>query len=125
MECVPYAREVSGIPIRGNAHTWWPQAAGKYTRSSKPKPGAVYVLSKTSRLKYGHVSVVRNIINSRRIEVEHVNWGGDTKTRRIVYKAMPVIDVSPNNDWSQVRFWNYPSKSFGSTYKASGFIYAP
>lgn len=125
MQCVPYARDVSGITIYGDAHTWWRQAAGKYNRTHQPKVGAVMVLSKTSRLKHGHLAVVKRIVNSRKIEVEHVNWGGDMKTRKIIYKAMPVIDASENNDWSAARFWNYPTSSFGSVYPVSGFIHKP
>ena len=123
-QCVPYAREASGIPIRGNAHTWWTQAQGKYECSkSNPKMGAVLVLSKTKRNKYGHVAVVSGLVDSRTIEVEHTNWGGTLKQRKIIYKRMPAIDVSANNDWSKIRFWNYPSSSFGRIYPASGFIY--
>ena len=67
--------------------------------------------------------MVQNVINSREIRVAHNNWGGDRKTRSYVYRRMPAIDVSPNNDWSQIRFWDYPSGTYGSVYKASGFIY--
>ncbi len=123
LQCVPYAREISGIPIRGNAHTWWGQANGQYKRSAVPRVGAVMVLSKTSRLKYGHLAVVKKIIDSRNIEVAHSNWGGDRKTRSFVYNHMPVVDTSPNNNWSSARFWNYPSSSYGSIYTVSGFIY--
>lgn len=123
IQCVPHARKVSGIPIRGNAHTWWTQAAGKYQRSARPKVGAVMVLSKTKRLRYGHIAVVKRIVDSRNIEVEHANWGGTRSERAIIYTRMPVKDVSANNDWSRSRFWNYPSKSYGSIYPVSGFIY--
>lgn len=127
IQCVPYSREISGFQIWGNAHTWWDQARGKYkdkfSTGNKPKVGAVYVLSDTSRLKYGHVSVVKRIIDRRTIEVAHTNWGGNRETRRVVYRAMPVVDVSDNNDWSKSRFWNYPSKSYGKVYAADGFIY--
>lgn len=123
IQCVPYARKVSGIPIRGNAHTWWTQASGRYERSNTPKVGSVMVLSKTSRLKYGHLAVVKRVINSRNIEVEHSNWGGDRATRSVVYKRMPVKDASANNDWSRARFFHYPSKTYGSVYPVSGFIY--
>lgn len=122
-QCVPYARHVSGIPIRGDAHTWWTQAKGQYTRSSKPKVGSVMVLSKTKRLKYGHLAVVKRVIDSRNIEVQHANWGGDYETRIIAYTRMPVVDTSEDNDWSSARFWNYPSASYGRVYKVSGFIY--
>ena len=30
LQCVPYARQVSGIRIYGDAHTWWDQAEGRY-----------------------------------------------------------------------------------------------
>jgi len=123
ISCVPYAREKSGIQIRGDAHTWWYQAAGRYARGSVPRVGAVYVLSKTSKLKYGHLSVVKRIINPRTIEVTHSNWGNDKKTRAIIYKRMRVEDVSPNNDWSRARFWNYEENVYGFPYEASGFIY--
>lgn len=123
IQCVPYARQVSGIPIRGNAHTWWYQAAGRYHRSNMPIVGSVMVLSKTQRLRYGHIAVVKRVIDSRNIEVEHSNWGGDRATRSFVYKRMPVKDVSAGNDWSRARFWNYPSSSYGSVYPVSGFIY--
>jgi hypothetical protein len=29
LQCVPYARQVSGIQIYGDAWTWWDQAAGR------------------------------------------------------------------------------------------------
>ena len=36
---------------------------------------------------------------------------------------MPVLDVSADNDWSQVRVWNVSTNSFGSrVYPISGFI---
>lgn len=125
IQCVPYAREASSIPIRGDAHTWWYQAEGRYERSSVPKVGAVMVLSKTTRLNFGHVAVVTKVIDSRNIEVEHANWGGTPHTRSFVYTSMPVKDVSPNNDWSKARFWHYPSSTYGSVYPVSGFIYSP
>lgn len=123
ISCVPYARDVSGIQIRGNAHTWWAQAGGRYQRGNKPKEGAVYVLSKSHRLQYGHVSVVKSVINSRLIEVAHSNWGHNKATRSMIYERMLVEDVSPANDWSSARFWNYHTDAFGSPYPASGFIY--
>ena len=39
LQCVPYARQVSGIRIFGDAHTWWDQAAGHYARGNRPKVG--------------------------------------------------------------------------------------
>lgn len=123
IQCVPYARDVSGIEIRGDAHTWWNQARGRYSQGPTPAIGAVLVLSKTQRMQHGHVAVVKEIIDSRHIAVEHSNWGNDSRTRSVIYTKMPVKDVSQNNDWSRVRFWHYPSKTYGRVYPVSGFIY--
>jgi len=123
MQCVPYAREVSGIDITGDAWSWWDAADGKYQRGHLPQFMAVLVLSRTDRLKFGHVAVVVDVIGPREIRVTHANFGSDPVSRRIIYDSMPAIDVSPANDWSLVRFWNYQAKAWGITYQASGFIY--
>lgn len=123
VQCVPYARGLSGIEIYGDAHTWWDKAQPRYTRGYMPQPGSVLVLARTEKMRHGHVAVVRRVIHSRLIEVAHSNWGSDFETRRITYDAMRVEDISPNNDWSQVRFWNYQIGSFGLPYAARGFIY--
>ena len=120
-QCVPFARRRSGIEIRGNAHTWWDQCSPDQ-RSAKPYEGAVMVLSKTNRLRFGHLAVVKDIVNSREINVTHTNWGNNPKKRRVVYESMRVKDVSPNNDWSSAKFWNKYSRAYGSPYKVSGFI---
>ena len=41
LQCVPFARAESGVEIRGNAKTWWAQAAGEYDRGQEPRKGAV------------------------------------------------------------------------------------
>jgi surface antigen len=123
MQCVPYAREVSGIAIRGDAYTWWGQAAGRYDRGRIPRPGAVMVLSKAGKLRHGHLAVVTRVISDREIEVTHSNWG-DTRDRRcLVYKNMRVQDMSPYSDWTIARFWNYELGTWGLPYAVSGFIY--
>lgn len=117
--CVPYARNVSGLEIRGDAWTWWAAAAGRYERGDRPVPGAVLVLSKTRRLRRGHVAVVLEVVDDREIIVTHANWQGGRVSER-----MRVQDVSPDNDWSQTRFWWTPSNRWGiRVYPASGFIY--
>lgn len=123
MQCVPYAREVSGIDITGDAWSWWDAAEGKYERGHQPRFMAVLVLSRTDRLKLGHVAVVVDVLGPREIRVTHANFGSDPVSRRIVYDSMPAIDVSVANDWSLMRFWNYQAKAWGITYEASGFIY--
>jgi surface antigen len=120
LQCVPYAREKSGIPIRGDAWTWWNQAKGKYQRSGRPAVGAVLVVSKTKKNKYGHLAVVTRIVNDREIIVNHANWLNKGK----IHLDSPVRDVSPGNDWSAVKFWYTPGNVLGkSAYPVSGFIY--
>jgi surface antigen len=116
--CVLYARAASGIDLRGDAWNWWDLAAGRYLRGNMPEAGAVLVLGQTDRLKRGHVAVVRQVIDSRDILVDHSNW----VPGRII-TGMQVQDVSPDNDWTQLRFFNPQYGVFGSVYPADGFIY--
>jgi surface antigen len=123
IQCVPYAREVSGIDILGDAWTWWDGANGRYARGHQPKFMAVLVLSRTQRLKLGHVAVVMDIVGPREIRVTQANFGSDYASRHIIYDAMPATDVSAANDWSAVRFWNYQLQAWGIVYPAYGFVY--
>lgn len=115
--CVPFARNLSGIQIRGNAHTWWAQADGLYPRSNDPKVGAVMVFSKSSRLSLGHVAVVSEVVDDRHILINHANW-----SRNKVSLRMGVIDISDAGDWSKVRVESNPG-AYGSPYPVSGFIH--
>jgi surface antigen len=117
-QCVPYARARTGIGIFGDAYTWWDTAAGRYARGNLPMVGSVLVLRKTSRLRYGHVSVVTGIVSPREIRIDHANWQPDA-----IITNMAVMDVSPANDWTQLRFWNKDARVWGRVYPASGFIY--
>lgn len=120
LQCVPYAREVSSINIRGDAWTWWRSAEGRYSRGHRPEVGAVLVLSKTKRLRYGHLAVVAEVLNDREVLVHQANWLNHGR----IHRYTPVIDVSPNNDWSSVRVWYTPGQEYGKrAYKVSGFIY--
>jgi hypothetical protein len=116
--CVLYARAASGIDLRGDAFSWWDLAAGRYLRGNMPEAGAVLVLAQTDRLRLGHVAVVRQVIDTRDILVDHSNW----VPGRII-TGMQVQDVSPSNDWTQLRFFNPQYGVFGSIYPADGFIY--
>lgn len=120
LQCVPYAREISGIQLRGDAWSWWSKADGLYAKGSTPRVGSVLVLSKTRHLRRGHVAVVAEVRNSREIVVHQANWlnGGQ------IHRYTPVRDVSRNNDWSEVRVWYTPGRQFGArSYQAYGFIY--
>ena len=118
LECVPYARQVSGIQLRGEAYSWWEQAAGRYGRGSVPRPGSVLVFRRSARLGSGHVSVVQRVVSDREIVVTQANW-----VPRRVARDEPVVDVSPGNDWSAVRVWWAPSLALGRTaYPTYGFV---
>lgn len=119
LECVPFARDHSGVKIFGDAYTWWDQAAAKYERSGKPASGAVMVLSGYAGPERGHVAVVQKIVSSREIRVDHANWLDDGG----IYINDPVTDVSAANDWSQVRVFNIQTGAWGGNiYPVKGFI---
>lgn len=118
LECAPFARQVSGIQLYGDAHTWWDQAAGQYARGTEPVRGGVLVFRRTGRLAHGHVSVVSDVVSPREIKVTQANW-----VRRRIGRDEPVVDVSSAGDWSAVRVWWAPSRSMGTTaYPTYGFI---
>lgn len=115
--CVPFARTMSGVEIRGNAETWWAGAEGIYDRGHEPQVGAVMVFSGTRKLSMGHVAVVSEIISDREIKIDHANW-----KRNQVSLGMSVIDVSKAGDWSTVQV-AYDPGQYGRDYPISGFIY--
>lgn len=120
-ECVPFARSASGVEIYGDAYTWWTQAEGRYPRSAYPAAGSVLVLRGYADANRGHVAVVTRIVSERQILVDHANW----LNRGEISLAVPVLDVSPNNDWSEVRVWHIPSNDWGARiYQSQGFIHA-
>lgn len=117
--CVEFARIRSGIAIFGDAKTWWDHAKGQYARGADPLPGAVMVFAGTRKMKLGHVAVVKRIVSSREIRIDHANWRRDGN----IYLNAPVIDVSANNDWSKVRVFDTRSGQMGSTvYPIKGFV---
>ncbi len=121
LQCVPYARMVSGIQIFGDAYTWWRRAAGKYKRSQSPEVGSVMVVRSLRSLRRGHVAVVTRVLNKREIVVDHANW----LNKERIHLGTPVIDVSAKNDWSAVRVWYTPGNRYGANvYPVRGFIHA-
>jgi surface antigen len=120
ISCVPYARNVSGIEVAGNAWQWWDNAEGRYARGRVPERGSVLAFRSNGRMQLGHVAVVSRVINSREIEVDHANWGG---YRGSVAHGVPVVDVSEANNWTAVRVGLGRSSDFGSVYPTYGFIY--
>lgn len=129
LQCVEYARDVTQVPLQGDAWTWWGKAArAGLERGRAPEAGAILVFRKTDRLARGHVAVVTEILGRREIAVDHANWASrrNRNQRGQVDLAVRVVDVSPANDWSAVRVWYAPSDSLGQRiYSTYGFIYPP
>ncbi len=124
LQCVPYARTVSGVQIYGDAWTWWQQAEGKYARGYRPKVGAVMAFKPYGKMELGHVAAVSRIVDSRTVLVRHANWSLINGTRGQIENDVRAMDVSPDNDWSQVRVWFAPLQGLGGTaWPLQGFIY--
>ena len=118
-QCAPFAREVSGIQLHGNASAWWGQAAGRYARGHAPKVGAVLAFAATSRMRVGHVAMVQEVVSDREVLLTHANWS----RRGQIERGARAVDVSAAGDWSAVRVQF--GGSMGTTaYPVRGFIYA-
>ncbi|WP_225207735.1 CHAP domain-containing protein [Novosphingobium huizhouense] len=124
LECVPYARQVSGIAIYGDAWRWWDQAAGQYARGRRPKVGAVMSFAPYGPMRLGHVAAVSRIIDRRTVLLRHANWSPIGGRRGQIEDNVRAVDVSPDNDWSEVRVWYAPLGDLGTTHwPVNGFIY--
>ncbi|WP_395003623.1 CHAP domain-containing protein [Cypionkella sp.] len=116
--CVPFARDASGVDIRGNAGTWWRQAHNTYARGHDPLVGSVIAFKATRKLPMGHVAVVSQVLSDREILVDHANW-----SRSKISLGMKVIDVSAKGDWSAVRVASN-GEDLGRVYPVDGFIWS-
>ena len=123
LQCVPFARENTGIELSGNAANWWNNADGVYQRGARPEVGSVLNFRANGRMRMGHVAVVSNVVDARNIEIDHANWAGPGASRGGVSRNIIVVDVSPNNDWTAVRVALGHTGEFGSVYPTFGFIY--
>ena len=124
LQCVPYARQLTGIQIFGDAHTWWGQAAGKYERGRAPKVGAVMAFQPHRNMRLGHVAAVSKVIDARTVLLDHANWSPINGRRGQIERDVKAVDVSAAGDWSEVRVWYAPQGSLGtSTWPVHGFIY--
>jgi surface antigen len=121
LDCAPFARALTGLPLHGDAADWWDRASGRYARTSAPEVGGVLVFRRSSRLPSGHVSVVSRLLDDRHIHVIQANWvPGEVDVDQLV------VDVSPDNDWSAVRVWYPPTAQMGvHEYATFGFILPP
>jgi surface antigen len=124
LQCVPYARERSGVQIYGDAWTWWDQAAGRYKRGNTPRPGAVMAFRPYGGMRLGHVAAVARVIDSRTVLLDHANWSPIDGRRGQIERGVMAVDVSAANDWSAVRVWYDPVQKLGTTaWPVAGFIY--
>lgn len=124
LQCVPYARQLSGIQIYGDAHTWWGQASGRYERGNTPRVGAVMAFMPARNMTLGHVATVSQVIDQRTVLLDHANWSPINGRRGQIERDVKAVDVSAANDWSEVRVWYDPIDALGTTpWPVHGFIY--
>jgi surface antigen len=118
LECAPFARALTGVALRGDAADWWDGAQGRYARGNTPVVGGVLVFTRSARLPYGHVAVVSHLLERRKILVTQANW-----VHHRVTQDQAIIDVSPGNDWTELRVFWPPSGQMGTgVYTAYGFV---
>lgn len=121
LQCVPYARQISGIQLFGRAADWWTQAEGQYDRGHQPRVGAVLAFAASRAMPAGHVAMVSQVVSDREVRLTHANWS----YRGGIEHDVRAIDISPNNDWSDVKVWFGPIGDLGKrSNAANGFIYA-
>jgi len=120
LQCAPFARQISGIELYGNAGTWWSQAQGRYDRGHEPRVGAVLAFSASRAMPVGHVAMVSKVVSDREVLLTHANWS----YRGGIERNVRAVDVSANNDWTDVRVWYGPVGDLGQRSNgAYGFIY--
>ncbi len=123
-QCAAFARQFSGLEIRGDAWTWWGLAEGRYAKGSRPRVGAVLSFTPTGNMRLGHVATVTRLIGDREIAVTHANWSPINGTRGQIERDVLIRDVSAAGDWSRVRVWYAPIGDLGTTaWPVDGFIY--
>jgi hypothetical protein len=124
ISCVPYARMVTGMAVTGDGWQWWGNAAGLYSRGQRPEPGSVLNFRSSGGMARGHVAVVSRVLGSRHVLIDHANWAGPGIRRGSVMRNVSVVDVSQDNDWTEVRVQvGHDPGTFGRTYPTYGFIY--
>lgn len=116
--CALYARAETGVSLFGAAGGWWDEAAGLYQRGHVPEVGSILVFRRTGIIPSGHVAVVSKVIGPGQILVDQSNWYHGRVTR-----GTPVIDTSPNHDWTSVAVMNIGAGEFGRDSPTYGFVY--
>jgi surface antigen len=116
--CALFARAETGVSLFGAAGGWWDQSAGLYERGHLPEVGSILVFKRTGFIPSGHVAVVSKVVGPGQVLVDQSNWYHGRVTR-----DTPVIDTSPDHDWSQVAVMNIGTGEFGRDSPTYGFVY--
>jgi surface antigen len=116
--CALYARAETGVALFGAAGGWWDEAAGLYQRGHVPEVGSILVFRRTGIIPSGHVAIVSKVIGPGQILVDQSNWYHGSVTH-----DTPVIDTSPDHDWTSVAVMNVGSGEFGRDSPTYGFVY--
>ena len=124
LNCVQFAKQASDVELSGDAWMWWFRAEGEYRRGAVPNRGSVLVFKRTNQMRYGHVAVVTAIADRRTVTIDHANWSIRRGGKGRIERNVLAVDVSPNNDWSEVRVWYDAGGGFGRVNPTYGFIYA-
>jgi surface antigen len=90
-QCAAFARQFSGIDIRGDAWTWWSLADGRYAKGKRPRIGAVLSFMPSDNMRLGHVATVTQVLGDREITVTHANWSPISGTRGQIERAAPPL----------------------------------
>ncbi len=79
-ECVPYVRYETGVPIYGDAYTWYGQAASANyaTSATVPRVGSIIVFAVQGGMTSGHVGIVTSISGTS-LGIRSQNWHNDGK----------------------------------------------
>src|SRR3546814_18184721 len=101
LQCVTYARQISGVQLSGNANTWWDHAEGVYVRGNEPRVGAVMAFRSSRAIRAAHVAMVSRVLRNREMLLTHANW---SSCGRVEHDAL-AVDVSPAGDGSEGRVW--------------------
>jgi len=116
--CALYARAQTVVDLYGAAGGWWDEAAARYWRGHVPQVGSILVFKRTGYIPSGHVAVVAQVISAREIIVNQANW-----YRGMVTPYVPVVDESPDNDWTAVSVMDLGTGKYGRDNPSFGFVY--
>jgi surface antigen len=116
--CALFVRAETGVSLFGAAGGWWDEAAGLYERGHVPEVGSILVFKRTGFTPSGHVAIVSKVVGPGQVLVDQSNWYHGRVTH-----DTPVIDTSPDHDWSRVAVMNIASGEFGRDSPTYGFVY--